>query len=33
MNGHDAEMNNDKEMQADEMDNEMHIKHTPNMGN
>ena len=33
MNGHDAEMNDDKEMQADEMDNETHIKHTPNMGN
>ena len=32
-NGQDAEMNDDKEMQADEMDNEMHIKCTPDTGN
>ena len=33
MHGQDAEANNDKEMQADEMDDEMHTKHTPNMRN
>ena len=33
MNGQDAETNDDKEMQADEMNDETHIKHTPNMGN
>ena len=31
--GQDEEMNNDKEMQADEMDDEKHIKHTVYMGN
>ena len=29
----DAEMNDDKEMQADEMDNKMHTKCTANRGN
>ena len=29
----DAEMNDDKEIQADKMDNKMHTKHTANMGN
>ena len=33
LNGQDAEMNDDKEMQADEMDDETHIKRTPNTGN
>ena len=33
MHGQDAAMNDDKEMQADEMDDKTHIKHTPNMGN
>ena len=33
MHGQDTEMNNDKEMQADEMNDKTHIKHTPNMGN
>ena len=32
MSGHDAETNDDKEMQADEMDNKMHIKHTVDTG-
>ena len=31
--GQDAETNDDKEMQANKMDNKMHIKRTPNMGN
>ena len=31
--GQDTEMNNEKERQADEMDNEMHIKHTLDTGN
>ena len=31
--GQDAETDNDKEMQANEMDDKMHIKRTPNMGN
>ena len=31
--GQDAEMNDDKEIQADDMDDEMHIKRTPNTGN
>ena len=29
----DAESNDDKEIQADEMDAKMHTKHTANMGN
>ena len=33
MSGQDTEMNDDKEMQADEMDDEKHIKHTVDMGN
>ena len=33
IHSHDAETNDDKEMQADEMDDETHIKRTPNMGN
>ena len=33
MIGQDAETNDDKEMQADEMDDETHIMHTPNTGN
>ena len=31
--GQDAETNDDKEMQSDKMDDETHIKRTPNMGN
>ena len=31
--GQDTETNDDKEKQADEMDDEMHIKHTLDMGN
>ena len=31
--GQDAETNDDKEMQADEMDDEKHIKHTVDTGN
>ena len=33
MQGQDAETNDDKEMQPNEMDDEMHIKRTPNMVN
>ena len=33
MHGQDAEMNDDKEMQANEMDNKMHIKRTVDTGN
>ena len=33
MHGQDAETDDDKEMQASEMDDEMHIKCTPNTGN
>ena len=31
--GQDAEMNDDKEMQANEMDDKTHIKHTVDTGN
>ena len=33
MHGQDAETNDDEEMQADEMDDKTHIKHTVNTGN